>query len=133
MFLSLIKGGRFSFGPLLFHFLEYAPVSHFMQPAHTNTHKTLSLSLSAPAFFSCFKMLTCSILNPSLSAFSGEKKQKAMFKGSFLFHSLLILNIACTAFLHQNNFSSCLRAHHFLFSKTLLQSEIISVFKLHPF
>lgn len=41
------------------------------------------------------------------------------------------MNIACTAFLHQNNFSSCLTAHHFLFSKTLLQSEITSVFCIH--
>lgn len=64
------------------------------------------------------------MLNLSLSVFSGEKH--------FLFHLLLIMNIACVAFLHKNNFSSSLIAHHFLFSERLLQSEIISVFKLHP-
>lgn len=73
------------------------------------------------------------MLNLSLSAFSGEKKQKAMFKGSFFVPFTANYEYTCAAFLHQNNFLSCLIAHHFLFSKRLLQLEIISAFKLHPF
>lgn len=47
---------------------------------------------------------------------SSEKKQKTIRQGTFMFHLLLIMNIACAAFLCKNNFSSCLIAHHFLFS-----------------
>lgn len=59
---SLIKGGKCSFGPLFFHFLEYAPMSHCMQPAHTNAHKNLPLSTTA--FFSRFKIFDMKHVKP---------------------------------------------------------------------
>lgn len=126
-----MKGGKFCFGPLLFHLLECAPMSHCTQPAHMNAPK--ALALSATAFSSCFKIFHMKHVKHVPLSFSGEKKQKTTCKGTFLFHLLLIMNIACAAFICTNNFSTCLIAHHFLFSKRLLYSEIFSFFKLHPF
>lgn len=119
-----MKGGKHCFSPLLFHLLECAPIPLCTKPAHTNTPKAVSTT----AFSSCFKIFHMKRVKHVPLSLLWQEEAEDCLRGHFLFHVLLIMNIACAAFCHKNSFSSYLITHYLLFSKRPLHSEIFSVF-----
>lgn len=104
---SLIKRGKFGFCPTILFSGICSHISLHAACTYKCPQDRVSVNYSILPFF---KILTWSMLNWSLSAFSGEKKQKAVFKGllkgprPFLFHLLLIMNIFAQPFFTKTTF-----------------------------